>query len=77
MDLPFIYKYQPLLLDDFEYEDELLSTHKRNIAKEAKNKLMELYYKTNKAPITYAYIYEHIELDDDLKPYLNLQTPTK
>ena len=24
MDLPFIYKYQPLLLDDFEYEDELL-----------------------------------------------------
>ena len=24
MDLPFIYKYQPLFLDDFEYEDELL-----------------------------------------------------
>lgn len=24
MDLPFIYKYQPLLLDDFEYEEELL-----------------------------------------------------
>ena len=24
MDLPFIYKYQPVLLDDFEYEDELL-----------------------------------------------------
>jgi predicted GTPase len=24
MNLPFIYKYQPLFLDEFEYEDELL-----------------------------------------------------
>ena len=24
MELPFIYKYQPLILDDFEYEEELL-----------------------------------------------------
>ena len=35
---------------------------------------MELYYQTNKTPITDAYIYEHIELDENLKPYLNLQT---
>ena len=36
---------------------------------------MEIYYKSNKALISDAYIYEHIELDDDLKPYLNLQNP--
>jgi hypothetical protein len=58
-----------------EYEEELLNIHKRNIATKAKEKLMEIYYKSNKAVITDAYIYEHIELDDDLKPYLNLQTP--
>ena len=57
------------------YEEELLNTHKRNIATKAKNKVMEIYYKTNNKQITYAYIYEHIELEDDLKPYLNLQTP--
>ena len=70
--VPFNDKYKEFI---DEYEEELLNTHKRNIAKEAKNKLMELFHKTNKAPITDAYIYEHIELDDDLKPYLNLQTP--
>jgi hypothetical protein len=36
---------------------------------------MKIYYKSNKAVISDAYIYEHIELDDDLKPYLNLKTP--
>ena len=32
-------------------------------------------YETNKAPLSDDYIYEHIELDDDLKPYLNLWSP--
>jgi hypothetical protein len=41
----------------------------------AKEKLMKIYYKSNKALISDDYIYEHIELDDDLKPYLNLRTP--
>jgi hypothetical protein len=36
---------------------------------------MSIYYKSNKTPISDAYIYEHIQLDDDLKPYLNLRTP--
>ncbi len=36
---------------------------------------MKIYCKSNKALISEAYIYEHIELDDDLKPYLNLQFP--
>ena len=58
-----------------EYEEELLNIHKRNIATKAKEKLMKIYYKSNKALISDAYIYEHIELDDDLKPYLNLKTP--
>ncbi len=36
---------------------------------------MEIFYKSNKAPISDACKYEHIELDDYLKPYLNLKTP--
>ena len=32
-------------------------------------------YETNKATLSDDYIYEHIELDDDLKPYLNLLSP--
>ncbi len=36
---------------------------------------MKISNKSNKALILDAYIYEHIELNDDLKPYLNLQTP--
>jgi hypothetical protein len=70
--VPFNNKYKEFI---DEYEEELLNTHKRNIAKKAKTKLMEINYKTNKTPITDAYIYEHIELEDDLKPFLNLQTP--
>jgi hypothetical protein len=37
---------------------------------------MKTYYKSNKALISDAYIYEHIELDDDLKPYLNFSNST-
>ncbi len=58
-----------------EYKEGLINIHIRNIATNAKNKLIEKFNKTNKAPISDDYIYEHIELDDDLKPYLNLQTP--
>ncbi len=38
---------------------------------------MRIYYKSNKALISDAclFVYEHIDLDDDLKPYLNLKTP--
>ena len=54
-----------------EYKEELINIHKRNIAANAIKKL----YETNKAPLSDDYIYEHIELDDDLKPYLNLRTP--
>ena len=70
--VPFNDKYKEFI---DEYEEELLNIHKRNIAAKAKEKLMEIYYKSNKALISDAYIYEHIELDDDLKPYLNLQNP--
>jgi hypothetical protein len=70
--VPFNDKYKEFI---DEYEEELLNIHKRNIAKKAKEKLMKIYYKSNKALISDAYIYEHIELDDDLKPYLNLKTP--
>jgi hypothetical protein len=72
--VPFNDKYKEFI---DEYEEELLNIHKRNIAAKAKEKLMKIYYKSNEAPPppSDAYIYEHIELDDDLKPYLNLQTP--
>ncbi len=55
--VPFNDKYREFI---DEYEEELLNTHERNIAKEAKNKLMELYYQTNKTLITDAYIYMNI-----------------
>ena len=70
--VPFNDKYKEFI---DEYEEELLNIHKRNIATKAKEKLVELFYQTNEAPITDAYIYEHIDLDENLKPYLNLQTP--
>ncbi len=70
--VPFNDKYKAFI---DEYEEELLNIHKRNIATKAKEKLMKIYYTSNKALISDAYIYEHIELDDDLKPYLNLQKP--
>ena len=54
-----------------EYKEELINIQKRNIAANAIKKL----YESNKAPLSDEYIYEHIELDDDLKPYLNLRTP--
>ncbi len=34
---------------------------------------MEKFNETNKAPISDDYIYEHIELGDNLKPYLNYE----
>ena len=72
--VPFNDKYKEFI---DEYEEDLLNIHKRNIATKAKEKLMKLCYnlKSNKALISDAYIYEHIELDDNLKPYLNLRTP--
>ena len=70
--VPFNDKYKEFI---DEYEEELLNIHKRNIATKAKEKLMAIFYKSNKAPISDAYIYEHIELTDDLKPYLNLKMP--
>ena len=70
--VPFNDKYKEFI---DEYEEELLNIHKRNIATKAKEKLMAIFYKSNKAPISDAYIYEHIELEDDLKPYLNLKMP--
>jgi hypothetical protein len=70
--VPFNDKYKEFI---DEYEEELLNIHKRNIATKAKEKLMAIFYKSNKPPISDAYIYEHIELTDDLKPYLNLKMP--
>jgi hypothetical protein len=54
-----------------EYNEDLINIHKGNIAAYAIKKL----YETNKAPLSHYYVYEHIELDDDLKPCLNLRTP--
>ena len=66
--VPFNEKYKEFI---DEYKEELINIHKRNIAANAIKKL----YETNKAPLSDDYIYKHIELDDDLKPYLNLRTP--
>ena len=66
--VPFNDKYKEFI---DEYKEELINIQKRNIAANAIKKL----YETNKAPLSDDYIYEHIELDDDLKPYLNLRTP--
>ena len=40
-----------------------------------KEELMIEYDKKEMKPITDDYIYENINLEDDLKPYLNLRTP--
>ena len=66
--VPFNDKYKEFI---DEYKEELINIQKRNIAANAIKKL----YETNKAPLSDDYIYKHIELDDDLKPYLNLRTP--
>ena len=66
--IPFNDKYREFI---DEYKEELINIQKRNIAANAIKKL----YETNKAPLSDDYIYEHIELDDDLKPYLKLKTP--
>ncbi len=70
--VPFNNKYKEFI---DEYESELLDFHKRIIATKAKEKLMKIYFKSNNTPISDAYIYEDIELDDELKPYLNLNMP--
>jgi hypothetical protein len=69
--VPFSDKYKEFI---DEYEEGLLNIHERNSATNAKEKLKKIYYKSNKALISDANIYEHIEQDDVLKPYLNLQT---
>ena len=66
--VPFNDKYKEFI---DEYKEELINIQKRNIAANAIKKL----YESNKAQLSDEYIYEHIELDDDLKPYLNLRTP--
>ena len=59
------------------YEEELIIESKRDIAKNAKTKLLKEYRIINgeDSKPTDQYIYEHIELNDNLKPYLNLSTP--
>jgi hypothetical protein len=66
--VPFNEKYREFFE---EYNEELINIQKRNIAANAMKKL----YESNKYPLSDDYIYEHIELDDDLKPYLNLRSP--
>ena len=46
--VPFNDKYKEFI---DEYEEELLNIHKRNIATKAKEKLMELFYQTNKTQL--------------------------
>ena len=58
-----------------EYYQELIDAQKRNKAKQAKEKLMKEYNEKTTKPITDNYIYENVNLEDDLKPYLNLRTP--
>ena len=59
------------------YEEELITERKREIAKNAKTKLLKEYRSLHgeDSKPTDQYIYEHIELNDNLKPYLNLSTP--
>ena len=59
------------------YEQELITERKREIAKREKTKLLKEYRSLHgeDSKPTDQYIYEHIELNDDLKPYLNLSTP--
>jgi len=57
-----------------EYEQELIDNMKRERAKFAKTKLLKEYRGDDSKP-TDQYIYEHVDLSNDLKPYLNLSTP--
>ena len=59
------------------YEQELIDNKKRERAKYAKTKLLEEYrsiHGENSKP-TDQYIYKHVQLPNDLKPYMNLSTP--
>ena len=57
------------------YEQELIDNKKREIAKYAKTKLLEDYRSKHGSKPTDEYIYEYVELSENLKPYLNLSTP--
>ena len=59
------------------YEQDLITERKREIAKNAKKKLLKEYRCLNgeDSKPTDQYIYEHIELNDNFKSYLNLSTP--
>ena len=59
------------------YEQELIDARKREIAKYAKIKLLEEYRSIHgkDSKPTDQYIYKHVELSENLKPYLNLSTP--
>ena len=72
LNIPVVFTYK-LFVD--EYYQELADIHKRKKAKHAKEELMIEYNKKETKPITDDYIYENINLEDDLKPYLNLRTP--
>jgi hypothetical protein len=60
-----------------EYEQELNDNRKRERAKNAKTKLLEEYRSIHgeDSKPTDQYIYQHVNLTKDLKPYLNLSTP--
>ena len=59
------------------YEQELIDNRKRERAKYAKTKLLEDYSNIHgeDSKPTDEYIYKHVLLPDDVKPYLNLSTP--
>ena len=59
------------------YEQDLITERKREIAKNAKTKLLKEYRCLNgeDSKPTDQYIYEHVELANNFKPYLNLSTP--
>ena len=59
------------------YEQELIDNRKRERAKYAKTKLLEDYRNIHgeDSKPTDEYIYKHVLLPNDVKPYLNLSTP--
>ena len=59
------------------YEQELIDNRKRERAKNAKTKLLEDYHNIHgdDSKPTDEYIYKHVLLPNDVKPYLNLSTP--
>ena len=59
------------------YEQELIDARKREIAKHTKAKLLEEYRSIHgeDSKPTDQYIYEHVNLTNNLKPYMNLSTP--